>query len=78
MSDQAADLRSLVGVGDEVKVKDARVIAVTSGKGGVGKSTLVANRGVHYARQGSTSSSSTATWASPTSICSSTSIHSST
>ena len=52
MSDQAADLRSLVGVSDDIEVKDTRVIAVTSGKGGVGKSTLVANLGVHYARQG--------------------------
>ena len=52
MSDQAADLRALVGVSDNTEVKDTRVIAVTSGKGGVGKSTLVANLGVHYARQG--------------------------
>jgi flagellar biosynthesis protein FlhG len=52
MSDQAADLRALVGVSDDIEVKDTRVIAVTSGKGGVGKSTLVANLGVHYARQG--------------------------
>lgn len=52
MSDQAADLRALVGVSADTEVKDTRIIAVTSGKGGVGKSTLVANLGVHYASQG--------------------------
>jgi flagellar biosynthesis protein FlhG len=46
MSDQAGRLRT------RVSARRARVITVTSGKGGVGKTTLVANLGLEIARLG--------------------------
>jgi flagellar biosynthesis protein FlhG len=46
MSDQAGNLRT------RVSARRARVITVTSGKGGVGKTTLVANLGMEIARLG--------------------------
>lgn len=52
MTDQAADLRALAGYEAAVDSPVARVFAVASGKGGVGKSTLVANLGLCFARMG--------------------------
>jgi flagellar biosynthesis protein FlhG len=52
MTDQAADLRALAGYDTAVDDRAARVFAVASGKGGVGKSTLVANLGLCFARMG--------------------------
>ena len=46
MSDQAGNLRT------RVSARRARVITITSGKGGVGKTTLVANLGLEIARLG--------------------------
>lgn len=46
MSDQAGSLRT------RVSARRARVITITSGKGGVGKTTLVANLGLVIARLG--------------------------
>ena len=46
MSDQAGRLRT------RVSARRARVITITSGKGGVGKTTLVANLGLEIARLG--------------------------
>ncbi|WP_097025834.1 MinD/ParA family protein [Clostridium peptidivorans] len=56
MLDQAANLRKLIQQRQEdkdVKVKTApRIITVTSGKGGVGKSNLVVNLGISLQKQG--------------------------
>ena len=43
MTDQAADLRALAGPAPAGTGDTAKIIAVASGKGGVGKSTLVGN-----------------------------------
>lgn len=49
--DQAAGLRSLTDPGDKMD-SQIRVIAVTSGKGGVGKTSVVANMAISMARLG--------------------------
>ncbi len=54
-SDQAGDLRQLVhGTSNNIKnkTKRAKIITVTSGKGGVGKSNFVANLAIALKRQG--------------------------
>ena len=50
MMDQASKLRELVQANQEVS--NARVIAVTSGKGGVGKTTLSVNIALEMAKRG--------------------------
>ena len=52
MTDQAAALRALMSAAVASEPKNARVYAVASGKGGVGKSTVVANLGVAFASRG--------------------------
>lgn len=52
MRDQAEGLRRLVRKASPVKSNYARVIAITSGKGGVGKTNLAANLGTCLARLG--------------------------
>lgn len=59
MKDQASRLRELVGRSQEVALgspipfeTDTRVLAVASGKGGVGKSNLVANMSIALSQQG--------------------------
>jgi Flp pilus assembly CpaE family ATPase len=47
----------------------ARVIAVTSGKGGVGKTNLALNLAIELQRQGKRAWSWMRTWACPMSIC---------
>jgi flagellar biosynthesis protein FlhG len=50
MADQAERLREIVKVN---KINQARVIAITSGKGGVGKTNFAVNLGIALARMGS-------------------------
>ncbi|MBE6068738.1 MAG: MinD/ParA family protein [Clostridium lundense] len=56
MLDQAANLRKLIEQRQENKAekvkKVPRIITITSGKGGVGKSNLVVNLGISLQRQG--------------------------
>lgn len=53
MLDQAAKLRSLVNEGEEkVNTKKTRIITVTSGKGGVGKSNFVVNLAIYLKKMG--------------------------
>lgn len=56
MLDQAANLRKLIEQRQEGKVEKAkngaRIITITSGKGGVGKSNLVVNLGISLQKQG--------------------------
>ncbi len=64
MKDQAGALRALVAERnardqqdpfpgqEEEPLQQSRLIAVTSGKGGVGKSNFTLNLGIHWARQG--------------------------
>ncbi|MCR4998846.1 MAG: MinD/ParA family protein [Lachnospiraceae bacterium] len=50
--DQAEHLRNIVKAQEQNIVKQARVITVTSGKGGVGKSNLAVNLGVWFRKLG--------------------------
>ena len=43
MMDQAENLRNMIRKQNQNNIKNARVIAITSGKGGVGKSNLSVN-----------------------------------
>ena len=55
MVDQAADLRKIMEVNDynpNNQAKNTRIIAITSGKGGVGKTNIAINLGIAYAKIG--------------------------
>ncbi|MBP5447300.1 MAG: AAA family ATPase, partial [Treponema sp.] len=56
MEDQISELREIMrGGSDQAKPRDVhktRVIAITSGKGGVGKSNLAVNMAIAYAQLG--------------------------
>ena len=57
MEDQAQELRELMGNIPETEKKEkvshnTRIIAITSGKGGVGKTNLAVNMAIAYAQQG--------------------------
>lgn len=50
--DQAEKLRNIIKTGSQIQKPLARVITVTSGKGGVGKSNTVINLAIHLKRMG--------------------------
>uniref|UniRef100_UPI004055D1D7 MinD/ParA family protein n=1 Tax=Agathobacter sp. TaxID=2021311 RepID=UPI004055D1D7 len=50
--DQAEQLRNVIKLKNQKPVKNARVITITSGKGGVGKSNLAVNLAVQLRKQG--------------------------
>jgi flagellar biosynthesis protein FlhG len=52
MTDQAQTLREMAGDPEECRGKEIRVISVTSGKGGVGKTNVVANLAYAMTRLG--------------------------
>lgn len=52
MTDQASTLRKLAGERPGKTSTPLRVVSITSGKGGVGKSSLAANLACRWARQG--------------------------
>ena len=55
MVDQAADLRKIMELNDyniKSQSKNTRIIAITSGKGGVGKTNIAINLGIAYAKIG--------------------------
>ena len=50
--DQAQNLRNIIKMQNQKMVQNARVISVTSGKGGVGKSNASVNIALQFQRQG--------------------------
>jgi flagellar biosynthesis protein FlhG len=54
MADQAEKLREIMRDRTEGRSKKTRIIAVSSGKGGVGKTNLAINMSIAYARMGKT------------------------
>ena len=50
--DQAQQLRNVIKLRDQNLQKTARVVTVTSGKGGVGKSNLAVNLAVQLRKEG--------------------------
>lgn len=50
--DQATNLRNVIKLQNQRAVRNARVITVTSGKGGVGKSNMAVNLALHFTSQG--------------------------